>query len=160
MTTTSVPSLVRGLVAAATALAVLAIASAGGCGSSEQFDKSVDYSPESLAQELAFRYQELTPSARVAKKRRDAPRGKQGDPLKSHDEQSQVKAQAKEATKKAPAENLDDVLDEIEAKAAKITDHPRAQVFQKMADAIDKEAALDPADRQTLADKLKEMGKN
>ena len=159
MNTTAVPPIVRSLAAALTAAAVLAFASAGGCGSSEQFNQAVEYTPDTLAQELAFRYQALSPSARVAKKRRDAPRRKQGDVSKSHDEQSQVKAQTKEATKKAPAVNLDDVLDEIDAKASKITGQPRAEVFQKMADAIDKEPALEPADRQTLIEKLKEMGK-
>ena len=55
--------------------------------------------------------------------------------------------------------DLDDVLKEIAAKAARITDQPRAEVFRKMAEAIGKEEALDPADRQALSDKLKEMGK-
>ena len=56
-------------------------------------------------------------------------------------------------------QGLDHVLDEIDAKAARITDQPRAEVFRRMADAIGKESSLDPADRQALADKLNEMGK-
>lgn len=135
MSTTSVGGRIRGLAAAA----VLACASTIGCDApkSKPTDVAVQYTPEGLAQELAFRYQALAPSARVAGPRRDEP----------------------SETGRHPAVNLDEVLREIEAKAARITDQPRAEVFRKMAEAIGKEEALDPADRQALADRLKEMGK-
>ena len=61
MNTTAVPPIVRSLAAALTAAAVLAFASAGGCGSSEQFNQAVEYTPDTLAQELAFRYQRSPP---------------------------------------------------------------------------------------------------
>lgn len=134
MSTTSVGARIRGFAAAA-----LVCASTGACDApkSKPVEPAVQYTPEGLAQELAFRYQALAPSARVAGAGRDDPSETGG----------------------RPAVNLDDVLDEIKAKAHKITDQPRAEVFRKMADAIGRESALDPADRQTLADKLKEMGK-
>lgn len=156
--TTSVPLIVRGLAVVLTAGIVLAWASAGGCGSPEHFDQAAEYTPESLAQELAFRYQSLAPSARIAKKARDKS-DKQGDVSRSHDEQSQVKAQTKETTKQAPAATLDDLLDEIDAKARKIQNRSRADVFQKMADAVNKDPSLEPPDRQNLSDKLKEMAR-
>lgn len=142
------------------AAVVFAWAAAGGCGSKDEFDAVASHTPESLAQELAFRYKALSPSARVAKKRRDVPSKKKGDPSKSHDEQSAVKAQTKEATKKALATNIDDVLDEIGEKASKITSQPRDKVFDQIADALSKDSSVEAADRETLAGKLREMGKN
>jgi len=158
---TSAPARIAQRLAASLAIAAaIACAAAGGCGSSAEFDKATQYSPETLAQELAFRYKALSPSAKAATKRRDVPNKKRGDVMKVSDEQSQVKSQAKAAAKKAPAANVDEVLDEIDAKASKITGQARAEVFNKIADAIDKDASMEAADRQTLADKLKEMGKN
>jgi hypothetical protein len=139
--------------------AVVACAAAGGCGSKDEFDQAAQYSPETLAQELAFRYRALSPSARVVKKKRDVPNRKQGDVMKSRDEQSQVKSQTKAATKKAPAASADDLLDEIDAKASRVAGRTRAQVFETMAEAIGKESSLEAADRETLAGKLREMAK-
>jgi hypothetical protein len=127
-----------------------------GCVAEPEFSKQADYTPETLAQELAFRFRALSPSSRNAVKNRTAARK---PTMESIDEKSQAKAQSKEATKKAPASNVDGVLDDIGSKAATIRGIPRGEVFQRAADAISKDTSLEEPDRRMLAEKLKEMGK-
>ena len=62
---------IRAAVAAVLLLPVLG--SAGGCGpAASEVDSAARYTPESLAQELAFRYRALTPEAKKAPSRNRA----------------------------------------------------------------------------------------
>ncbi len=136
---------------------VLAMAwTAAGCGSTTEHDAAVEYSPESLAQELAFRYRSLSPAAKKVVKNRGETKNKAAA---AAEREAQTKAQSKTkaAAKTAQAETGDDVLDEIALKARTIPGVPSAEVFHKMAEAIARDQALDETDRQTLSAKLKEM---
>ncbi|WP_165246829.1 hypothetical protein [Paludisphaera soli] len=144
--------------AACAAALVLATAwLAPGCGTPPEFDKAVEYTPESLAQELALRTKSLAPSARKAdKKRTSAPKGAAAPGYVAEPE---TKAQSKGQTKKAEVADLDDVLDDIEAKGRSIKALPAAEVFAKTADAVSKDQTLDAKDRDLLVEKLREMAK-
>ncbi len=131
---------------------------ASGCGPAAEYDKAVQYSPESLAQELAFRYRSLSPSAKTAIKNRNMTKDKT-KAFAATELEAQTKGQSKAATKKAPAANVDDVLDDVAEKVEAIKGVAPSEVYQKMAEAIAHDQSLEEKDRQTLADKLKEMGK-
>jgi len=136
---------------------VLAMAcAAAGCGSTVEHDEAVQYTPESLAQELAFRYRSLSPAAKKATKNRSEPKGKASAIA---EREAQTKAQSKAVAKKAQAETADDVLDEIAGKARTIRGVSPAEVFQKMSEVIARDQSLDESDRQALAEKLDEMAR-
>ncbi len=144
--------------AACAAALVLATAwLAPGCGAPPEFDKAVEYTPESLAQELALRTKGLAPSARkVERKRTSAPKGA---PAPGYVPEPETKAQSKGQTKKAEVADLDDILDDIEAKGRSIKGVPAAEVFTKTADAVSQDQTLDAKDRDLLVEKLREMAK-
>jgi hypothetical protein len=147
------PRLLAGACAAALVLATAWLAP--GCGAPPEFDKAVEYTPESLAQELAVRTRGLAPSARKAeKKRASAPKGA---PAPGYVAEPETKAQSKGQTKKAEVVDLDDVLDDIEAKGRSIKALPPAEVFNKTADAVAQDQTLDAKDRDLLVEKLREM---
>jgi hypothetical protein len=126
-----------------------------GCGSEPKFEASVDYTPNSLAEELVFRTKGLSPSARKAEKKRSAPARSKAAP--GFVPEPETKGQSKTQTKKAEVQTLDDVLDDIEGKARRIQSVPAAEVFRQMADAVSKDSTLDANDRDTLVKKLDEM---
>lgn len=128
---------------------------APGCGETPNHSAETQYTAESLAQELAFRFNTLSPSGRTAKRSRRPE--KQAVSSKA-DELSPTKSQAKAATKKELAKTIDDVLDEIQGKISLVKGMSRADVITKMIDALSKETTLSDSDRQMLAGKLKEMG--
>src|SRR5262245_5136452 len=94
-------------------LAAVLIISAAGCRPKPEYDKSVEYTPESLAQELAFRFNSLAPPAKTSTRTRKVVQKAVGSKA---DEQSPTKAQSKAAPKKALAKTVDDVLDEVAVK--------------------------------------------
>jgi hypothetical protein len=126
---------------------------APGCGESPEFNKAASYTPESLAQELAFRYNALSPAAKASTRTR-RPAKKAMD--SKADEKSSTKSQVKAATKKDLPKTIDDILDDIEAKAGLIKGMPRSEVIVKMIDALSKDSSLRESDRQVLAGKLRE----
>ncbi len=126
-----------------------------GCGSEPSFDESVDYTPASLAKELAFRTKDLAPSARRAEKTRSTPVKSKAAP--GFVPEPETKGQSKSQTKKAEVETLDDVLDDIEEKARRIKSLPASEVFKQMAEVVSKDSTLDSNDRDTLVQKLNEM---
>lgn len=132
------------------ALALAMAWTLAGCGSVAEHDKAVDYTPESLAQELAFRYRSLADSKKKVSKG-------WSKAIAATEREAAAKGRPATATKKAQVENADDMLDEIAAKALKIRSAPPAEIFQKMADAVSRDQSLGEKDRQTLAGKLEEM---
>jgi hypothetical protein len=139
------------------ALVFGAAVSPSGCGRSTSFDKSTQYTPETLAQELAFRYNALSPVGKTPMKTRRPQKSQKAVDSKA-DEQSTTKAQSKAATKKERPKSVDDVLDDIEAKAGLVPGMSRAEVLAKMAEAIGKDGTLDDGARRALVEKLKEAG--
>ena len=128
---------------------------APGCGESPRFNADTQYTPESLAQELAFRFNALSPSGKKSTRTR-RPQKKAVD--SKADEQSPTKSQAKAATKKELPKTVDDVLDDIEAKAGLIKGVPRSDVVSKMIDLLSKDSSIRESDRQMLVGKLREFG--
>ncbi len=127
---------------------------ASGCDPGTEHDAAVDYTPESLAQELAFRYRDLSPSAKKASKNRSAGVAKA---IEATEREAVAKGRSKTATKQAQAETLDDVLDEIGDKARAIRGVSTAESLHKISEAIGRDSSLDEGDRQALAEKLDEM---
>lgn len=139
----------------AAALVLTAAWLAPGCGSEPAFDASVEYTPESLAEELAFRVNTLSPSARTAEKKRGAPAKTKAAPGFVPEPAS--KGESKVQTKKGESQTLDDVLDDIEIKARRIRSLPAAEVFKRMADAIAEDSSVEAKDREAIVAKLDEM---
>jgi hypothetical protein len=125
-----------------------------GCGDRPHFNKEAEYTPESLAQELAFRFNALSPSGKSSTRSR-RPQKKAVD--SKADELSTTKSQAKAATKKELPRNVDDILDDIEAKTALIKGTSRSDVVAKMIDALSRDASVAEKDCQMLSEKLTEF---
>jgi hypothetical protein len=135
------------------ALAVLSSLAAG-CADRPEFNKAAEYTPESLAQELAFRYKALSPAAKKSTRSRRPQRAAVDSKA---DEQSPTKSQTKAATKKELPRTVDDILDDIEAKVGLIKGMSRSDVVSKLIDALSRDTSLAEQDRQTLGSKLKEF---
>jgi gas vesicle protein len=134
-------------------LAMLVLFHAG-CGESATFHPETQYTAESLAQELAFRFNALSPSGKTARRARRP--GKKAVDSKA-DERSPTKSQSKAATKKELPKTVDDVLDDIEAKIRLIKDRSPSEVVTRMIEALSKDSSLNESDRQMLDEKLKEL---
>ncbi|MGC8641091.1 MAG: hypothetical protein ACP5XB_14595 [Isosphaeraceae bacterium] len=128
---------------------------AQGCGQGPEFTPETQYTPESLAQELAFRFNALSPSGKSSTRARRP--GKKAVDSKA-DEKSLTKSAAKAATKQELPKTVDDVLDDIEAKAGLIKGIARSDVISKMIDALSGDSSLPERDRQMLVGKLREFG--
>jgi hypothetical protein len=143
------------------ALALVLPVTSPGCGSdAPEVDKAAMYSPESLAQELAFRYRDLKPEARKLS-RPAAPRGKPGEREQGRridEEVEQKKGGGAVPKKREGAPTLDDVMDDIGAKIDRVPDMPRAEVCRRMIEALSKDNSLTGDDQALLAGRLKEMG--
>ncbi len=128
-------------VLAATAVAV-AVAVAPGCGpEAPKFDPATRYTPDSLAQELAFRLKALGPRRSAA---RPSTRKAVGREV----------GKSAEATKAAPAETLDDLVAETARKANTIPGLPTAEALKQVADAIGRETSIAEPDRRRIAELL------
>ena len=105
-----------------------------GCGDdTPRFDAATQYSPESLAQELSFRYASLDSKSRqmtpvyTNKKTGDATR----------------REMTKDATtKNAPEENLDSLVADIRRKADTIPNLPPGSARNSVADAVDRDSSI------------------
>jgi hypothetical protein len=153
--------------AGAAIVAVLALAlttTAPGCNPGESgVDRSALYSPESLAAELSFRYRDLKPEAR--KLTRDvAPQARPGDRERARqiDEKVEQKKGGGDETpkKRSGPRDLDDVMDDVNAKIDKVPGTPRPEVYTRMIDALSRDGSLSEADRKLLADRLEQLGKS
>ena len=130
--------------------AVLAALSlwAPGCGpETPRFDASTRYSPESLAKELLFR-------ARAIKSGAEPPGHDRDDVPGGADTKASSKATA--ASKKAPARTLDELLDEVAAKAGLIPGMTQAQAIGRVAEEVSKDQATEASEKQRIADGLKQ----
>ena len=131
-----------------------------GCGpAAPELDTSTDYTPESLAQELAFRFRALSPESK--KSTRKPVRRSKSDKSVADLEQSEItskKGQGAPVTKKRSGPpTLDDLLDDVALKLEKIKGTPRAESYQKLIDAISKDSSLNQADRKVLSEKIQQL---
>jgi hypothetical protein len=147
--------------AAALVLGFVLPALAPGCGPAAlDVDKAAHYTPESLAQELAFRYGALKPEARKST-RKSGSRSKSTDRTAALERARQAEKKGSDAPavkKRSGPQTLDDVLEDIDSKIDKIRTTARAQTCQKMIEALSRESSLADDDRKLLSAKLKEMG--
>jgi hypothetical protein len=131
-----------------------------GCGSgAPEVDKAVQYTPESLARELAFRYRTLTPEAKQAPTR-VRKRSKSGKTIAQLESAEKLQKKGKDAptVKQARAGKLDDLLDDIDRKLELIKDVSRPDACRQMGESIAKDDSLDEKAKKLLAEKLKELG--
>jgi hypothetical protein len=152
------PSPVR---AATFVMGVVLSALAPGCGPAVlDVDKAAQYTPESLAQELAFRYGALKPEARKST-RKIVSRSKSPDRTAALERARQAEKKGGDAPatkKRAGPQTLDDVLEDVDSKIDIIRTTTRAETCQKMTEALSKERSLTDDDRKVLSAKLREMG--
>lgn len=145
----------------ALAVLILALSTTSGCGpGTPEVDQSALYSPESLAQELAFRYRGLKPEERKFT-RPLGPRARPGDRERARGIDEKVE-QKKGAGAGAPAKRegpptLDDLMADIDAKIDKVPATPRAETCRKMIEILSNDASLPAEDRTMLSDRLKAM---
>ena len=142
-------------------LLLVIFGSGGGCGPA---NTEVDlgcarYTPESLAQELAFRYRALTPAAKKAQTRNRA-RSKATKTIAQLESTEKLQTKAKNAPteKKARTQSFDDVLDEIEDKLGLIKGVSRLDACRQAIEAIARDSSLSESDKKVLSEKLKELG--
>jgi hypothetical protein len=147
--------------AAAMIFGLVLPALATGCGpGAPEVDKSALYTPESLADELAFRYRALKPDARKfsraagsasksAKRAADLDRARQAE---------KKGGGAEEPKKRDGPPTLDDVMADVESKIDKVQGTPRPDVCRKMIEILSKDASLSEADRKLLTDRLNQTG--
>jgi len=141
----------------ATIATVMLSVAAPGCGpATSEADKAAEYTAETIAQELAFRYRSLNPEA---KKSTRAPKAK---PTKSiaqleTDEKLQTKSKDVATTKKRSGPpSLDDVLDDIDVKLGRLKGTSRSAACQQVIETISKDNSLTENDKKLLTEKLKE----
>jgi hypothetical protein len=126
---------------AATAVMILAVV---GCSvETPTFDPATAYSPESLTQELVFRYKEFKANPGAAKQRTTPATDKEA-------------TKESRATKTVEVATLNDVLDETIGKASLVPNLGKAEVIEKIRDLVKASNQLGEADLTELSQKLSE----
>jgi hypothetical protein len=120
-----------------------------GCASEEaEFDKSANYTPESLGQELIFRYRGLNPNTKTSKR---AAGNKSSDAAIASRNKEGKKAATKKTKPSGPT-TIDDVMDDIEHKITLVPKTTRAETTQKMVATISSDSSLTDAEKKTLTE--------
>ena len=124
-----------------------------GCGTvAPEVDTAAEYSAETIAQELAFRYKALKPEAKKSTRAAQVRTKRKGIADLERDEKALVKAAGGAVTKKRAGQpTVDDVLDDIDDKISRIKGTSRADARKKIIEAIGKENSLTEEDRQALS---------
>jgi hypothetical protein len=139
------------LVAASTVLMLAVPVLVPGCGPGDlEVDKAALYTPESLASELAFRYQALNADAKKST-RKLSRSDKAAAEKRERGTKSQTKGGGAKKTAKGPT-TIDDVLEDIDHKLDLIKGVPRPEACRKMTDAISKDSSLTEGDKKSLAE--------
>jgi hypothetical protein len=137
------------------AASVLALAWSGCGGGAPEFAPETKYTPESIAQELIFRYRALGEGDQ--KITAAAGRGKASKAPSKERNAEKVQAKSGEATKAAPVRTADSLLDEIAGKVRSLPTSPAADAFKKVADAVRADTTMTPAVRDGLTGRLDEL---
>jgi hypothetical protein len=139
------------LVAASTVLMLVVPAIVPGCGPGDlEVDKAALYTPESLASELALRYQALNADAKKSTRKRSRS-DKAAAEKREHGTKSQTKGGGVKKAAKGPT-TIDDVLEDIDSKLDMIKGVSRPEACRKMTDAISKDSSLTEGDKKSLAE--------
>ena len=127
-----------------------------GCGpGSQEVDQSAEYSAESLARELVFRFRSLVPESRKSTRA-----GKAKSKVKTvaeleAGEKSLKKTAGGAVTKKRTGPpTIDDVLDDVDEKLSRVKGASRSESRQKMIEVISKDDSITAAERGTLTELL------
>ena len=143
---------------ASAAAAVLTVSLAfvvAGCGpAASEADQAAAYTPESVAQELAFRYRSLLPEAKKSGQKA-RPRSKPGKTTTelARDEKASTKASGGVVTKKRSGPpTIDDVLEDIGVKLSRITGMSRSEACKKVIEAISRDSSLSESDKNALTE--------
>jgi hypothetical protein len=119
-----------------------------GCGPERiEHDQAVNYTAESLAQELVIRYRALQPSAQVSKLAPGQKVKKSGASKAAVSKKSMGKA-----TKSALPSTIDDVLEDIKSKMTLIKGSSPAETTKKMIETVVADRTLKDADRAALSE--------
>jgi hypothetical protein len=146
--------------AAASSMLALALSPLGpGCGPAvSDVDKAALYTPESLANELAFRFRGLSADAKVATVRFQ-PKSKDYQKLterlaRSEQAKNKVTGGPPEKKKKKAAgpPTIDDLLADIDNKLNLLTGISRADACRKMIETISGDNALSESDKKRLTE--------
>jgi hypothetical protein len=141
------------LAVAATVFCLLSLAVfVPGCGTAApQVDKAAEYSAETIAQELAFRYKSLVPDAKKST-RSPRPRSKSKSvaELESGEKAIKKAAGGAVAKKRTAPPTIDDVLDDIDDKISLVKGASRSEVRQKVIEAISKDSSIVEEDKKSL----------
>ncbi|WP_435008671.1 hypothetical protein P12x_005878 [Tundrisphaera lichenicola] len=124
-----------------------------GCGETAEFNADASYSPESLAQEFAFRYKALP--ARATPRQRALAEAREKAKAAIPDVDAQTKsARSEEATKAADAPTLEKLIAETDGKLARVPKMSRAEAGQKFVEALGKDGGIDAEDLAEISGKL------
>ncbi len=138
------------LLASASAFVMTLVMTEPGCSPEPmEHDQSANYTPESLAQELVFRYRSLQPDAQISKL---PPRRKSTDKADSARPPVSKKSAEKKTAKKAVSTTIDDVIEDIESKISLIKGSSKVETTKKMIETISADRTLKDADRTTLTE--------
>lgn len=141
-----------------TALVATAICAASpwmGCAPKVDVAPEAKYTPESLADELAFRFKDLGADAKKLKSRTAIKPAAKGVTKEKPEEQKKAGEASK--TQPAPASTADQILDETSEKIQELPGVTPAEACARMAAAIRKSTLLNEADKESLAKKLEQM---
>jgi hypothetical protein len=147
-------------VAAAVVLGLVLPALASGCGPGEpQVDKAALYTPESLAQELAFRYSALKPEAKKSTRKTSsgAKSAKRIADLERARTAEKKRGNTEATKKRTGPPTIDDVLEDVDSKINMIKGTSRAETYRQMIATISKDSSLTESDKQLLTEKLREL---
>jgi hypothetical protein len=145
------------MVAVSTMLTLLLTGLGSGCGpGAPEVDKAALYTPESLASELAFRFQALSPDAKTAAVRY---RPKPKDDKKVAEQRARSEQAKNKLTGGAPARkkqtgppSIDDLLADIDSKLDLIAGISRPDACRKMIETISGDASLPETDKKRLSE--------
>jgi hypothetical protein len=125
-----------------------------GCGGGKaEFHKDAADTPESLAQDFLFRYKALPDRQSAREKARTAALEKARAAVPDIDAQTKS-ARAEAAVKKASGPTLERLIDETQARIARIPGLPRAEASRKFVDALSKEGTIAQDDLRLIRESL------
>ena len=132
-------------------LALICVAPAiwSGCGpSAPAFDPQTDYTPESLAGELAFRYRDLPENGKKISSRPV----KKAEPLKG-----KALEKSGEATKEPATNSPDTIFEDLALKIRQSKKLSPADFCKQMIEAVKKNESLKPEERDALVKRLEQL---
>jgi hypothetical protein len=145
------------VVTTATIATVMLSVAAPGCGpAASEADKAAEYTAESLAQELAFRYRSLKPEA---KKFTRAPKAKSTKSIAQLETDEKLDTKGKDVAttkKRSGPPSLDDILDDFDVKLGRLKETSPSAACQQVIETISKDNSLTENDKKLLTEKLKE----